>query len=94
MEKKKTFVILITVTLAIVSLLSALLYKPIKSMIACNQLLSIPPSFVYTKSGFRDCMGQTGNSTFFTEMYIQIRSTVEKNKEAQRDIKEYYENNK
>lgn len=90
MEKKKTFVILIAVILAIISLLGVILYKPIKSTIACNQLLSIPPSFVYTKSGFRDCMGQTGNSTFFTEMYIQIRSTVERNKEAQKYIKEYY----
>ena len=94
MKKKKTFIILITILLAIISLLSVLLYKPIKSTIACNQLLSIPPSFVYTERGFRDCMEQTGNSTFFTEMYIQIRSTVEKNKEAQKYIKDYYKNNK
>jgi hypothetical protein len=94
MGKKKTFVILFAVILTIVSFLGALLYKPIKSTIAYNQLLSMPPVFVYTKSDFRYCMAQTGNSTLFTEMYIQIRSTVEKNKEAQRYLKEYYENNK
>jgi hypothetical protein len=83
MKTKKSLIIVTLVILIVISLFGIILYKPIRSTIVCNQILSIPPSFRYTKSGFRDCMRQTGNSTFFTEMYIQIRSTVEKNKEAQ-----------
>lgn len=87
--KKPLFVVSI-VLLAIIGLTGIVLYKPVRATIICNQILSIPPSFRYTKSGFRDCMEQTGNSAFFTEMYIQIRSSVEQNKEAQKYIKEYY----
>ena len=93
MEKKKTFVIVIIVIIVIAGLLGILLYKPVRSTIVCNQLLSIPPSFVYTKSGFRNCMSQKGVSNFFIETYIQIRDSVERNKEGVEYMKDYYRDN-
>ena len=90
MEKKKTCIIVITIIVLVVGLLGAFLYKPVKSMVFCNQILSIPPSFVYTKGGFRDCMRQANVSNFFTETYIQIRESVDRNKEVLEYLKESY----
>jgi len=88
MEKKKTFVIVITIIVVVLGLLGVFLYKPVKSMIFCNQVLSIPPIFLYTKSGFRDCMRQADVSDFFTETYIQIRDSVDRNKEVLEYLRE------
>jgi len=82
MSTKKALFLVLSVLFVLSLLLVVWLYKPVKALRGCHNALNQPPMFVYSESGFRYCMSQKDVPSYFTNIYIELRYTIERNHEV------------